>query len=413
MSRVPAICFYGDDFTGSTDALANFASWGVSARLVLDPLAISRMAGDVEVLGVAGRARSLATEDLERELSPVFAAFAGLGPELVQYKVCSTFDSSPRVGSIGRACEIAVAHFGAQAVPVLAAQPDLGRWTLFSHHFARGFDGRTYRLDRHPTMSRHPVTPALESDLRLVLGDQTDLPVRGLHRGELAGYRDLVCDHRGLVVLDALDDGDLRRAGAVIRAEAHASPQFTVGSGGLSYALASTFGRQLRLASPRGESGPVLAVSGSASADTARQIAAAEAAGWLSTSLDVGVERAVDLAARALASGRSVVVHSTIGSPPGAAVGSPGLALGAVAAGALARGGARRLLVAGGDTAGAVVAVLGGDALDYLAPVGGSGALCVLRSAGADLDGLEVVLKGGQVGGVHFFERVRLGLVET
>ena len=66
--------------------------------------------------------------------------------------------------------------FHAPFVPVLAAAPTLGRYTIFGNHFARfgiGSAGAIYRLDRHPSISRHPVTPMTEADLRLHLAKQT------------------------------------------------------------------------------------------------------------------------------------------------------------------------------------------------------------------------------------------------
>jgi uncharacterized protein YgbK (DUF1537 family) len=103
-----SICFYGDDLTGSTDALANFARWGLDARLVLGPAAVGGLSGAPDVVGVAGTARSLPAGELAMSVSAALDALAPLQPEVVQYKVCSTFDSSPELGSIGRACEVAL-----------------------------------------------------------------------------------------------------------------------------------------------------------------------------------------------------------------------------------------------------------------------------------------------------------------
>jgi uncharacterized protein YgbK (DUF1537 family) len=413
-----SICFYGDDLTGSTDALANFARWGLDARLVLGPAAVGGLSGAPDVVGVAGTARSLPAGELAMSVSAALDALAPLQPEVVQYKVCSTFDSSPELGSIGRACEVALGRFGPQAVPVVAAQPELGRWTLFSNHFARGFDGQVHRLDRHPTMSAHPVTPMREADLRLVLEAQSPgLSVRGLHRDELGSYLEVSRRHKGPVVLDALDNEDLRLIGRLVRAQGAERPVFAVGSGGLSYGLGSTFGRPETAATPAGDAGPVLALSGSCSPDTARQVQAAAVAGWELVGLqDAGAEGAAELASAALARGRSVVVYSSLG-PPAEGADAPGLGhrLGQVASWVLASGLFQRLLVAGGDTSGAVMEAIGAEELEYVAMVGrreegGTCALCRVRSSAPGRAGLQVVLKGGQVGGLRFFEHVRSGV---
>ena len=85
-------------------------------------------------------------------------------------------NAHPAVGSLGTVIELAREAYGSQPVPLLFAQPDFGRYTVFGHHFARDGD-RVWRLDRQPTMSRHPVTPMGESDLAVHLGRQTRLPI--------------------------------------------------------------------------------------------------------------------------------------------------------------------------------------------------------------------------------------------
>jgi 3-oxoisoapionate kinase len=140
----PLVCFYGDDFTGSTDAAAQYRRVGLETVLLpsLRPAPeLAEIAASVDVLGIAGISRSLPTEEMESELRPIFTAFAALRPAFVQYKICSTFDSSAAVGSFGRVCELACAAFGRQSIPVLAAQPEFGRYTLFGNHFARAHDG--------------------------------------------------------------------------------------------------------------------------------------------------------------------------------------------------------------------------------------------------------------------------------
>ncbi|MBV8749958.1 MAG: four-carbon acid sugar kinase family protein, partial [Candidatus Eremiobacteraeota bacterium] len=200
-----ALCFYGDDFTGSTDALENLSAAGLRTLVLfaLPPEAeLKRLAGLYDALGVAGIARSLPTAEIEAEIRPVFEAFARLRPAVVQYKICSTFDSSPSRGSIGRACEIGHAAFGACAIPVVAAQPRLGRYTVFGNHFARAGDGAVYRLDRHPAMAHHPATPMTEADLVVHLQAQTMLPVSGPNRLELDDYAVVAPRHAGPLVLD-------------------------------------------------------------------------------------------------------------------------------------------------------------------------------------------------------------------
>ncbi len=84
------VAFYGDDFTGSVDALLQFARRGWTGRLFTglpDAATLRRAADDVDVIGVAGISRSLSPDDMDAELRPVFAAFAApASATLVQYK---------------------------------------------------------------------------------------------------------------------------------------------------------------------------------------------------------------------------------------------------------------------------------------------------------------------------------------
>ncbi|HTW10606.1 MAG TPA: four-carbon acid sugar kinase family protein [Acidimicrobiales bacterium] len=420
MTRVtrPLACFYGDDFTGSTDAMANFVRWGLSVRLFFDA-GLAARATDVDVVGIAGTARSLQAEAMAGELRPVFKTFDSLRPAVVQYKVCSTFDSSPQVGSIGKACEVATEVWGPRPIPVLVAQPELGRWTFCGHHFARAGDGQIWRLDRHPGMAEHPVTPALDSDLVAVLQRQTQrLPVISVCRHDLANYPNKARAHRGPIVLDAIDEADLRYIGRLLWSSRQGPPLVAVGSGGLSYALGSVLGPGLKLPRPPSPVGQVLAVSGSYAPETARQVQEAVAAGWEPVDVAaLGLEASIGTALRALRSGRSVVAYSALGTRPmgdGAASGVPGApgspsgALGQMAAAVLKEHPVHRLVVAGGDTAGQVMRAIGGDGLDYLTTIAGTSALCTLRAGLCSGKPIEVVLKGGQIGGPDFFEQVRL-----
>ena len=82
------ICYYGDDFTGSTDVMESLTFAGIPTALFLDPPSSDLLArfGELGAIGVAGRTRSLAPTAMENELKPVFEAFARLRPPIVHYK---------------------------------------------------------------------------------------------------------------------------------------------------------------------------------------------------------------------------------------------------------------------------------------------------------------------------------------
>jgi uncharacterized protein YgbK (DUF1537 family) len=154
------LAYYGDDFTGSTDAMEAMTAAGVPTVLFLDiprPEMLARFA-NARCVGIAGSSRGRSPEWMDRELPKAFDALARLGAPILHYKVCSTFDSSPTIGSIGRAIDLGVPDMRGRWSPTIVGAPRLKRYQAFGNLFA-AVDGVGHRLDRHPTMSRHPVTP--------------------------------------------------------------------------------------------------------------------------------------------------------------------------------------------------------------------------------------------------------------
>src|SRR5215470_14943556 len=124
------LTWYGDDFTGSTDVLEMLSLHGLASVLFLErPGAelLDRFA-HYRAFGLAGSSRSRSPEWMDEHLPPACEWLASLGAPICHYKVCSTFDSSPQVGSIGRALEIGQRLFGTPCVPIIAGAPALGRY---------------------------------------------------------------------------------------------------------------------------------------------------------------------------------------------------------------------------------------------------------------------------------------------
>ncbi|MFG1816921.1 four-carbon acid sugar kinase family protein [Kribbella sp. NPDC049174] len=417
--------FYGDDFTGSTDALLQFERCGLRSVLLVElPPAdeLRDLATRYDVIGVAGIARSLAPHEQEAEIRPILIALRDLDPRIVQYKICSTADSSPRLGSIGRALEVGRSVFGPAVVPVLAAQPELGRYTVFSHHFAAEA-GTIHRLDRQPTMANHPATPTTEADLRVHLAAQTALEIGALH---LTSYADLPNHYphptADAVILDALSETDLHLLGQTLIASSNGRPTFAIGSGGLSRALALNLAPTPPTPSaatlPSAPLGPAtgptqgLVVSGSQSARTRQQIEYAVNAGWLSLELHdpTSVRRTAVAALRDGTPG--VVVHTgeRTTQPIHNRVNSLGKALAEVTRAVVEEANVRRVLIAGGDTSGHIVRNFGVRTLELVTATNDFGpgtALCRLTSPHRPINGLEVLLKGGQMGTPDLFETFR------
>ncbi|MDI1250424.1 MAG: four-carbon acid sugar kinase family protein, partial [Lacunisphaera sp.] len=389
-----------------------------------------------DAIGVAGLTRSLAPAEMETVLRPAFAALRTLGPRHVHYKVCSTFDSSPAVGSIGRAIDVGAESFGNRPVPLLVAAPALGRYCAFGQLYARygiGSAGAIYRLDRHPAISRHPVTPMTEADLRVHLGQQTAkriglLDVLDLERppaGSVAALAALIAAGQEVILFDGLNDSHLLRAGALIDGLAGGTPLFSVGSSGIEAALtahwaesgrasppdepSSTTAQRGRFALP-GPAAPLLGVSGSCSPVTAGQIDWALAHGF--TGIRFEGEGSTATAVATLQSGRHVVVYTSrgeAGAPVAATV--LGSQLGRLARTAVAQAGVTRLVVAGGDTSSYAGRALGIESLEMLAPLAPGAPLCRAFAPGSPADGMEINFKGGQVGAPDYFGAVARGRI--
>ncbi len=311
----PLFCYYGDDFTGSTDALEALAANGVPSVLFLDPPSREALAAFPEcaAIGVAGESRSRDPEWMSAHLPAALERLMQCGAPICQYKVCSTFDSSPATGSIGRALEIGRRVFNSSFVPVAVAAPHLGRYVLFGNLFAAG-GGAVHRIDRHPTMRHHPVTPMDEADLRLHLGRQTGSKIALLDLLTLrsgcaeAKLEQLVAQGAVAVVFDGLDDQTLAETGRLVSKQ-----PFAVGSSGLTQALIrhwrsaglvpSIFTPEKTRSCDR-----LIVISGSCSPVTEEQIRWATAHGF--AGFRMGAENG---ALEALADGRSVVIYSALG----------------------------------------------------------------------------------------------------
>lgn len=435
----PLLAYYGDDFTGSTDAL-EFLTRAGAKTVLFTGLPTSELLGRfgaLDAIGVAGCTRAMPPREMEDELSRAFGVLRGLGARHVHYKVCSTFDSSPEIGSIGRAIDVGAAVFGGRFVPLVVGAPRLGRYGVFGHLFARfgiGSTGAIHRLDRHPVMSRHPSTPMNESDLRLHLGRQTTkriglVDILALDRPaeECAAALRAAMTNADIVLFDVLQEEHLARIGTLLEAEARsAAPLFSVGSSAIEMALGHEWQRTARL-QPRtaweavGPAQPLLVVSGSCSGVTLGQIRWATTAGFAEVALpaaaiETGRAPAVAAAIAHLHTGRHVIVHtdpaqaiaSQARALPAAALGR---ALGEITREIIASTGIRRLLVAGGDTSSYAARALGIEAVEMIAPLAPGAPLCRAHAPGSPAHGLEVNFKGGQVGAVDYFGAVARGAV--
>ncbi len=416
-----------DDNTGATDAAGMLTSFGAKAVLLMNPeiLGDQDFSADFDAVVVGTRIRSVSPAEAIRKTSHVVGLLKKGNYDLIQLKYCSTFDST-REGNIGQSLDAAREVLGFPSTPVCPALPVNGRTTYMGYHFV----GREL-LSESP-LSRHPLNPMTDAKLPRWLGHQTETPV-GLidHSVIRLGAKEILhrrhsMEEEGILyhVTDALVQEDIDGI-----TEAYEDTGFLSGGSGISASLGRrffqnrkplTFSNRLKNLEKK-----MVIISGSESPATARQKETAIAAGFQLVTihpLDV-IRESVDIPAaaeRAFSSLREApgiiitpdrekggevknvhAVAGEMGLTPVEAGEMISDCLGRIAAELLEHYGVPRILVAGGETSGAVCHEAGFDALEvglqidpgvpYCFPVG--------------LDRPMVILKSGNFGGDDLFAR--------
>ncbi|MGB1023597.1 MAG: four-carbon acid sugar kinase family protein [Paracoccaceae bacterium] len=443
----PLIAFVGDDFTGSAATMEVLSFAGLPTVLFVAPPTKAQAArfGGMRGIGIATTARSQSPDWMARHLPPLFAHLAATGAPLLHYKTCSTLDSAPHTGSIGKAVELALAVRGSDWVSCLIAAPPLRRYQAFGQLFAAAGDA-VYRLDRHPVMASHPVTPMQEADVAMHLRKQTDLPLATLTLEHLnpTGLASLRANAPAkIITLDCIDMDHAAQLGALIWDAAGADGHLAIGSQGVEYALVAHWQKSGLIPPPEpapsfGKVDHVIAISGSVSPTTAAQIARAEEDGFVVIPLDAAAlikggdsaKRAMtnsyEAARAALSQGRDPLICSARGpdDPAVAAMRAAlsasqhtpheanaliGTSLGALLRDLLRGTGVARAIIAGGDTSGFAAQALGLFALTAIGATTAGAALLKGHSDTPEFDGLELALKGGQMGSPDYFSWIKNG----
>ena len=441
------VTWYGDDFTGSAAVMEVLAFAGIDAVLFSDipSPALQERFKNVQAVGIASTARTHDPKWMEDNLPAPLSYLDGLKAPILHYKVCSTFDSSPVSGSVGKAIEVGLSVRPSAAVPVLTAAPQMQRYQAFGNLFAGSMDG-IHRLDRHPVMSRHPVTPMDEADLMLHLGKQTLYPtalidLEALWTDPTKALNEALSSGARIISIDSMEPSSEASAGRLIW-ENRDRLGFTVGSQGVEYALVRYWQETGVLPAAAKTKGAdkvsqIAAVSGSVSPTTASQLAWSAANGFSLIEFDATkavegdgaltaeAERVIELALNAASTGASPLVYSAAG-PDDTAVSNfrsalsnsqmtieeanarIGKSLGYILDRVLMCGAIRRAVVSGGDTSGHAMRALGLEALVALAPTIPGAALCTGYGEGKH-DELQIALKGGQMGSEDFFGWIRDG----
>ncbi|MFE9005774.1 3-oxo-tetronate kinase [Streptomyces sp. NPDC007875] len=405
-----------DDFTGATDLANNLVRAGMRVVQLIDvPPGGAERPVDADAVVIALKSRTAPAADAVEASLRALAWLRSAGAEQIYFKYCSTFDSTP-AGNIGPVTEALMDALGTDFTIATPAFPDNGR-TVFKGHL---FVGDV--LLSESGMRHHPLTPMTDPNLVSVLGAQTTRAV-GLIDHTVVGsdaeaVRARIDDLReqgaGIAIADAVSNDDLVRLGAAVQG----LPLVTAGSG-LAIGLPANWGftpshAAAQLPPPGGHRA---VISGSVSTATNRQVLEFLRAGRPAFSVDpLRIAAGEDVSGQALAFAEShladgpVLFYST--EAPEAVRTVQGK-LGAVEAGELvertlarvAQGlverGVRQLVVAGGETSGAVVRALGITGLRIGPQIDPGVPWCAAPLPGGDT--LHITLKSGNFGGPAFF----------
>ncbi len=370
-----------DDLTGATDLALTLTKEGLRTVQTTGVPSAALDLREVDALVVALKSRSIPAGEAVAQSLEAARALRALGARRLLFKYCSTFDSTD-AGNIGPVTEALLGLVGGQTV-ACPAFPANGRTVHAGQLFVNGVP-----LSESP-MKDHPLNPMHDSDLPRVLGRQTSLPVglvafadveAGPDAIRAALSREAEAGHP-VVIVDALTDRHLRDIGAAV-----ADLPLVTGGSGIAMGLPAAYlaaGLLENLTPPprvmAAPPGRAAILAGSCSAATRGQVASAVAAGLPSFRLDAtlltdGRQSVAELLdwVDAQPDARPFLIYS---SADPAAVRDTQARLGREAAGALIEGvladtargligrGFSRLLVAGGETSGAVVQALGTRAL--------------------------------------------------
>ncbi len=268
MTAPPWLGCVADDFTGGTDVAAALRRGGLRTRLFFGPPAPDTPQPECDAVVVALKTRSAPVEQAVTQSSAVVRWLDQVGVDRVYVKYCSTFDSTP-AGNIGPIVDACLSELAEPATVLCPASPEHGRTVFQGHLFADD------KLLSESSMATHPLTPMTDADLRRVLEPQTPHPVGLLDHAALAAGVDTAAQRlkdlrdKGIrhIISDAVDESDLRTLAA-------ATQQWRVLSGGagLARAIAELRGTQASSTPLALPAGPSVVIAGSCSAATLRQV---------------------------------------------------------------------------------------------------------------------------------------------
>jgi uncharacterized protein YgbK (DUF1537 family) len=403
-----------DDFTGATDLANTLVKGGMTAVQVIGVPTGPLPEADAVIIALKSRTAPVG-EAVAQSLAACDALLAA-GAKQIFWKYCSTFDSTDQ-GNIGPVADALLKRLGSGFALACPAFPTNGRTIYLGHLFVSN------ALLNESGMENHPLTPMTDANLVRVLGRQTDgavglVPFNTVEQGAAAtrqAMMRLAEQGRRYAIVDAVTDQHLLAIG-----EAAAQHALITGGSGVAMGLPENF-RRAGLLPARGDAaslppmqGMAAVVAGSCSRATLGQIGlardhvpvleldalatpdaaalTAQALDWVSGKLSA--DRPVVIAASAPPE-KVAALQAKLGRDAAGALIEAAMA--AIAEGLIARG-VGRLVVAGGETSGAVVQRLGVTAL-RIGPEIDPGVPWTF----AEPRGLHLALKSGNFGARDFF----------
>ena len=415
-----------DDFTGATDLANNLVRSGLRTVQTIGVPGAGAALVDADAVVVALKSRTVAASEAVAQSLAALRWLQGQGAQQIYFKYCSTFDSTP-AGNIGPVTDalLDALHGAGQGFTIACPAFPANQRTVFKGHL---FVGDVLLSDSG--MRNHPLTPMTDANLVRVMQAQTrrrvglvaqDVVARGADAIR-ARFASLQAEGVGVAVVDAVDNQDLMRIGLALAG----MPLVTAGSG-IAIGLAQNWqvgggstGAAAADALPPA-AGLCAVVSGSCSLATNAQVAHFINGGGPAFAIDpLALAAGQDVVGAALGWAQAklaqgpVLVYAT--AEPAAVqavqarlgVAQAGeiveRALSAIAKG-LVRAGVRQLLVAGGETSGAVVQALGVQRMTIGPQIDPGVPWTAVQSPECSGQTLHVALKSGNFGSADFFSK--------
>ncbi len=413
---MPLLGCIADDFTGATDLASTLVQGGMRTVQLIGVPAPNEPAPDVDAVVIALKSRTAPARQAVQESLAALAWLQAVGCRQMFQKYCSTFDSTDD-GNIGPVADALVAALGCGFAAACPAFPANAR-TVYQGHLFVG-----YALLSESGMQDHPLTPMRDANLVRVLSRQTDgtvglVPFATVSRGAATIRSALsACKEQGrrYAIVDAVTEADLLAIGEAV--DGHA---LVTGGSGMAMGLPENFRRAGLLRQEDAGAlpdapGTAAVLAGSCSRATLFQLGAVrdrvptleldalgtpDAAALVAQVLEWAEGKLGDTPVVIAASAppdRVAALQARLGRDAAGALVEDAMA--GIAAGLVARG-VRRLVVAGGETSGAVVGRLGVKRLRIGAEI--DPGVPWTYAEGGDAP-LLLALKSGNFGGRDFF----------